>query len=345
MKKIFVNEIRKNSRVESIFLVKEKHMGVTKNGIPYLSLRLMDRSGDINARVWDQAEELDRLFVKNDFVEITGRSSIYQGGMQLTITGLWKCPEESVDLRDFLPSSSVPPEEMLQELQSMISYIRDEYLKKMLDLFVHDEEFMTKFSSAPAAKALHHVYLGGLLEHSLSVARLARMAADNYEGINRDLLVAAALLHDIGKVYELSYGKVFDYTDRGRLIGHITIGADMVDEKIAMIPGFPAELQLLLKHMILSHHGAYEYGSPKRPKTIEALVLYYMDDLDAKINGFQQALFQENEEMSQWTKYHKLFDRYLYKQTYRWSEDEGDTSSPAPFEDEDEPDQRPKPER
>jgi len=332
VKGIFVDEITKNNRVESIFLVKEKHMGVTKNGAPYLSLRLMDRTGDINARVWDEVKEYDVVFEKGDFIEVLGRSSIYQGGMQLTITSLKRCDEEKIALEDFLPASPFPIEEMLKELKSIIENIQDKYLKKLMELFFKDETFVKKFASAPAAKAMHHVYLGGVLEHSLSVARLARMVSENYDHINRELLICGAILHDIGKVDELSYQKVFNYTDMGRLIGHITIGAEMIEEKIRTIPGFPSDLRMILKHMILSHHGVYEYGSPKRPKTIEALVLYYLDDLDAKINGFQQVLSQEDGDRPNWSKYHKLFDRYLFKHTYGQKEraERGDSESEIP---------------
>jgi len=316
MKGIFISEINKNSNVEGVFLVKEKHMGVTKSGIPYLSLKLMDRTGDINARVWEDAEEYDRIFDKDDFIIAIGRSSIYQGGMQLTITDLKKCDEKDIDLEDFLPASPFLVEDMFNELKLIIDDVRDKYLRKLLKLFFEDDEFVKLFTRAPAAKALHHVYLGGLLEHSLSVARLARMVSDNYDNINRDLLLTGAILHDIGKVHEFSYRKVFDYTDIGRLIGHIIIGVEMIEEKIKKIEGFPSDLKLLLKHMILSHHGEYAYGSPKRPKTLEAFILYYLDDLDAKVNGFQQFIAKDSDRQSSWSGYHKLFDRYLFKQTY-----------------------------
>lgn len=316
MKGTLISEIVKNTQVQGVFLVKEKHMGVTKNGVPYLSLKLMDRSGEITARVWDEAEKHDRQFDRNDFIGVVSRSSIYQGGMQLTITEVKKYADNEVDLGDFLPGSFFSPDDMFAELMFIISGVRDKYLGDLLRLFFEDAAFVENFKIAPAAKAMHHVYLGGLLEHSLSVARLARMAADNYEDLNRDLLVTGAILHDIGKVHELCYRKVFDYTDEGRLLGHITIGVEMLEEKINKIDGFPEDLRMVLKHMILSHHGEYEYGSPKRPKTLEAVVLYYLDDLDAKVNGFQQFIARENGDESNWSKFHKLFERYLYKKPY-----------------------------
>jgi 3'-5' exoribonuclease len=320
VKRIFVKDITKNTRIEDTFLVKEKHMGVTKNGAPYLSLRLMDRTGDINGRIWDDANQHDRLFEKNDFIVVSGRSSIYQGGMQLTISDLKKCNEHDVAMEDFLPAAPRAVEDMLKELMLVIQEIRDDYLKKLLKLIFEDEELVRLFTLSPAAKSLHHVYLGGLLEHSLSVARLVRMASDNYENVNRDLLVTGALLHDIGKVHELSYRHVFDYTDSGRLIGHISIGVEMVEEKIRSIEGFPSDLELLLKHMLLSHHGEYMYGSPRRPKTLEAFILSHVDDLDAKVNGFQQFVQKDNDSESKWSPYHRLFDRYLFKQSYNSTE-------------------------
>ena len=205
---------------------------------------------------------------------------------------------------------------MLEELQLIMEDIKDKYLKELLRLLFAEEEFIRLFTTAPAAKALHHVYLGGLMEHSLSMARLARMVSDNYDNVNRDLLLTGAILHDLGKVYELSFQKTFSYTDEGRLLGHITIGVEMIEKKITAIPGFPSELRMLLKHMILSHHGEYLYGSPKRPKTIEALMLYYLDDLDAKVNGFQQVMSKNNDDQSNWSEFHKLFERFLFKKPY-----------------------------
>jgi len=333
VKGIFVSAINKNSHVEGIFLVKEKHMGITKGGIPYLSLKLMDRTGEINARVWEEAVHYDQIFGKDDFINVSGRSSIYQGGMQIAIADLKKCPEGDVDLQDFLPVAPFPREEMLEELQLIMADIKDKYLKELLRLFFAEEEFVRLFTTAPAAKALHHVYLGGLMEHSLSMARLARMASDNYDNVNRDLLLTGAILHDLGKVYELSFQRTFNYTDEGRLLGHITIGVEMIEKKINTIPGFPSELRMLLKHMILSHHGDYIYGSPKRPKTIEALMLYYLDDLDAKVNGFQQVMGKRGEDQSNWSEFHKLFERFLFKKTYTSIESPEETSPDDESED------------
>jgi 3'-5' exoribonuclease len=186
-------------------------------------------------------------------------------------------------------------------------------LGKLLESFFADEDFVKKFKLAPAAKAVHHVYLGGLLEHTLSVVQLILLVGPRYKGINQDLLVAGAILHDIGKISEISFDRSFDYTDPGRLLGHITLTVEMIDEKIRAIPEFPQDLSLLLKHIILSHHGEYAFGSPKRPKTLEALLLHQLDDLDAKINGFLAWIEREKDFPSRWTTYHKLFDRFILK--------------------------------
>ncbi len=223
MKGIFVSGIKKNSQVEGIFLVKEKHMGITKGGVPYLSLKLMDRTGEINARVWEDAVHYEQISTRMISSPSPAAHPCIRGDAD-SHWGSQKCPEGDVALHDFLPVAPFPRDEMFKELQLIIEDIKDKYLKELLRLFFDDQEFVRLFSTAPAAKALHHVYLGGLMEHSLSMARLARMASDNYDMVNRDLLLTGAILHDLGKVYELSFQRTFGYTDEGRLLGHITIG-------------------------------------------------------------------------------------------------------------------------
>ena len=315
MKKIFIEGIRENDRIEDIFLVKEKHMAVSKNGKPYLNLRLGDRTGDMSARVWDNAEYLSALFEKNDFVKVRSRTSRYENDLQLILFDLEKFPMEEVFIDDFLPKTDKNIERMFRDLVEISSDVKNIHLKQLLSLFFEDENFVRLFKIAPAAKGLHHVYLGGLLEHSFCVAKLILDVVKHYKDVNTDLLLTGGILHDIGKIHELSYDRSFDYTDEGRLLGHITIGVRMIEEKIADINDFPPELAMLLKHMILSHHGHYEFGSPKRPKTIEATILYYLDDMDAKIRGFQQFIEKERPKRSKWTGYHKLFERYLYIDT------------------------------
>jgi 3'-5' exoribonuclease len=323
LSKIFVSSIRDRDQVDSIFLVKDKIMAMAKNGKPYMTLRLMDKSGEIEGRVWDNVDTLTTQFDKDDFIAIRSKASVYLGKMQLIIAELVKVPDESVVLADFLPESQRCIDEMERELAELLETFTDPHLKSLMRSFIGDAEFMDLYRIAPAAKGMHHVYLGGLLEHSLSVARLVDAIVPLYTGLNRDLLVTGALLHDVGKVREMTYLRSFDYTDEGKLLGHITIGVEMLQERIAMLPGFPKELAMLLKHMLLSHHGQYEFGSPKRPKTVEATVLNYLDDLDSKINGIRTHINKETESQSRWTSYHRLYDRYFYKESYV-AEDETD---------------------
>lgn len=311
--KKFVADIKDRDQVDSIFLVKEKITAMAKNGKPYLTLRLMDKTGEVDAKIWDNIDKIATLFDKDDFLSIRSKASVYLGKMQLIISELNRIPEESVVLADFLPETDRSIKEMEEELFALVASIADPYLKSLLQSFFSDTELFTLYRVAPAAKGMHHVYLGGLLEHSLAVARLADQVVPLYSDLNRDLLIAGALLHDVGKVREMTYMRSFDYTDEGKLIGHITIGVEMLHEKIMAIAGFPLELSMLLKHMILSHHGQYEFGSPKRPKTIEATILNYLDDLDSKINGIRTHIRKETASESRWTAYHRLYDRYFYK--------------------------------
>ena len=313
MSKQFVSDIRDRDTVNAVFLVKDKILAMAKNGKPYMNLRLMDKSGDIEAKVWDNTELLDKQFDKDDFVSVRGKASVYMNKMQVVIAEISRVPEENVVLADFLPESPRGGAEMRQELTETIASLTNPHLKGLMEAFLADEPFLRLYCLAPAAKGMHHVYLGGLLEHSLSLVKLVKNIVPLYGGINEDLLIVGALLHDVGKIYEMSFERAFDYTDAGKLLGHITIGVELVDEKIRQVDGFPRELALLLKHMLLSHHGQYEYGSPKRPKTVEATILNYLDDLDSKINGIRAHIAKENASTSRWTAHHRLYDRYFFK--------------------------------
>lgn len=311
--KILISGIKENDKVESYFLVKDKNVAMAKNGKPYLNLKLMDRSGEIEGRVWDNAEEISGYFEKNDIVTVKGRGSLYQGKIQLSIVDVRKAAEGAASADDFLPRSAKEPDDMLLELKGIISSIKDPYLKILMDSFMNDKQFADLLKTAPAAKGMHHVYIGGLLEHTLSVARLVIELSRHYNGVNIDLLLSGSILHDMGKTRELSYKSAFDYTDEGRLLGHIIIGIQMLDEKIRGIDGFPEKTAMLLRHMIASHHGELEFGSPKRPKTLESLLLHNIEDMDAKINAYQSAITRDTSEDTNWTPYQKMFERYLYK--------------------------------
>lgn len=312
MPKQFIAELKDRDTIDSPFMVKEKTLAVAKNGKPYMNLKFMDKSGDVDGKLWERVDELDKVFQRGDFVHIRGTASLYMGKMQVVAKEIRQLPEDGVDLSDFMPVSPVPPEQMLAELHRVTGSLTDPYLSALMRLFTADTQFMSGYCKAPAAKGMHHVYLGGLLEHSLAVARLADAVVSLYPDLNRDLLVVGALLHDLGKVAELSYERAFEYTDEGRLIGHISIGMEMLQERIAQVPGFPRDLAMLLKHLLLSHHGQYEYGSPKRPKTLEATILHYLDDMDSKINGIRAHISRETAQGSRWTGHHRLYNLYFF---------------------------------
>jgi len=312
LKQIYVDQIGERDAVESVFLVRDCTQAMARNGKPYMTLKLMDRSGEIEARVWDRVDEFATMFGKDDFIHVSGRGNLYLGKMQLVVQNIYRVAEEDVDLADFLPVSQRPVAEMRKELDQLLASLDDGPICQLLRAFFDDADFFQRYSRAPAAKGMHHVYLGGLLEHSLAVAALACDLAQRYPRINRDLLIAGALLHDLGKTAELSYQRSFDYTDEGKLVGHLVMGVGMIDKRAAAITDFPAQTLMLIKHLILSHHGQYDFGSPKRPKILEAVVLNFIDDLDSKINGVLAHIDKESARSSDWTSYHRLYDRYFY---------------------------------
>ncbi len=306
--------LKEGDWVEEIFLVTSKQVSTAKNGVTYLSLKLADKTGEIDGRLWDNADEVSRKFEREDFVRIKGMASNYQGSMQIKMKTLERVDDSKVDVANFLESSPRNPEEMVKELQAFASAVTNGYLRQLMNAFLSDAAFMALFKRTPAAKTLHHNYIGGLLEHVVELVALSRDIAKHFPSIDMDLLTVGAFLHDIGKVRELAIRKSIEYTTEGRLLGHISLGYEMIVEKVRAIPGFPEELTLLLKHIMLSHHGEYEFGSPKRPKIQEAIVINYLDDLAAKINNFQATLKKENVAEGGWTGYSKMHDRYLYRQ-------------------------------
>jgi len=312
-KTIWAGSLEERQELETVFLVREKSLAVARNGKPYMILKLMDRSGEVEGRVWDRVEEFDREFERDDFVLVRGKASLYLNKMQLVVQQLRRLEDSDVEIGDFLPVSEIPPEQLRERLRERIAGLENQHLRQLMEAFQADAEFLDGFLRAPAAKSMHHVCLGGLLEHSLSVADLADKMAGHYPAVDRDLLIVGALLHDVGKVVELNYRRAFDYSDAGKLLGHIVMGVEMVEARVRQLPGFPGPLAMHLKHLLLSHHGQYDYGSPKRPKTLEAIVLNFIDDLDSKVNGYQTMLAREAHNDSNWTSYQRMYERYFYK--------------------------------
>ena len=313
MKSLYAADIRENQLVDAMFLVASKNHGVTKGGSSYLTLKLLDRSGEIEARVWDRADDLTRGFDKNDFVRVRGQATLFQGKIQIRVQDVIRVDESKVAAEDFLPKSANDPETMLAELQAILRAMKNPHLLALAEACFADQELMRLLKQAPGAKTIHHPYLSGLLEHTLSLLKLILKVVENYRGVDVDLLLIGGFLHDIGKVYEFTFDRALDYTDAGQLLGHLVMEVEMVSKKIDTIPEFPDELALLVKHMLVSHHGAYEFGSPKLPQTLEAVILHSLDDLDGKIQAIQN--MPEKEPGSKWTAFHRAYGRSFYRKT------------------------------
>ena len=299
--------LRDGDKVSDIYFCKQKNSLVTKAGKNYDSLILQDRSGTMDAKVWEPNSAGIDDFDAMDYVEIMGDVSSYNGQLQLSVKRARRVRPELINPEDFFPVSSKNNDEMYARLKELIAGVKNPYLNRMLNmLFVEDEEFADKFRRSSAAKSMHHGFVGGLLEHTVSVANLCEYLARTYEVLNHDLLITAALCHDIGKVRELSLFPENDYTDEGQLLGHMIIGCELTGAKMDRIEGFPAVLRNELHHCILAHHGEYEYGSPKKPALVEALALHFADNTDAKLEMFKEAL--DNSTETGWLGFNRIFD-------------------------------------
>lgn len=311
MKKQFVADLVPGDLVNDVFILSEKNMATKKDGNNYLNVNFSDKSGEIKGVVWDNVEQIAQSNHMGDVVYVEGNVSEYKGMMQLVVRNMETCSEEITDPEDFLPSTKRDIEEMFERLLMICDSFEKKYMKDLFNVLWKDQDFVIKFKKAPAAKKMHHAYIGGLLEHTLSMASLADKVAGHYRGIDRDLLMAGAILHDIGKIDEYTYRFQIDYSNKGRLLSHIAIGLEMLNEKLDGIDNFPDEQAMLLKHLIVSHHGAREFGSLEPPKTIEAVLLNYIDEIDAKVNGIRD--FMDKEDMGEnWTSYHRLLERHFY---------------------------------
>ncbi len=312
MKKKFITDIRAGDWVDDIFVLSEKILSQKKDGNNFLNITLSDKTGTIKGVVWDNVDQIAAGITSGDFAHVNGSVSEYRGTLQVVIKIMEPFPSDRIDPSDFLPQTSRDIEGMFERLVKRMNSITTDYLKALIDAFFKDKEFVNKFKTAPAAKKMHHAYIGGLLEHTLSMTSLADKIAGHYSGINRDLLLSGAILHDIGKVDEFEYQFKIDYSDKGRLLNHIVIGLKMVDEKLSEIKYFPEDQVLLLKHLIVSHHGTREFGSPEPPKTIEAVLLNYIDEIDSKVNAIRDFIASEDPDET-WTSYHRLLERHFYK--------------------------------
>ena len=318
MPRRFVQELADGEAIDEVYLVTEKQLRANRNGNLYIQVELRDRTGAISARLWNAGEGLFRTFDEGDFLHIKGKVQLFQGNLQMILSNLERIAADKVELPHFLPQTEQDVSKLLERLRGFLLRLGNPHLRALAECFLMDENFVRDFSTVPAGIRNHHAYLGGLLEHVVTLLDAADRIAPLYPELDRDLLMAGIFLHDVGKVRELSYGRVFSYTDEGQLIGHLIIGVEMLNEKAARVPDltgepFPTELLLRLKHMILSHHGTYEFGSPKLPMTPEAIALHHLDNLDAKVHTFVRDIQADANAQSAWTPFNQNLQRRLFK--------------------------------
>ena len=317
-----IRSLAPNQKVDDVYLLRECQLRTTKTGKYYLHVELGDKTGQIGARMWNATEALFKALDKAEFVRVAGRAEVYQDSLQLIINIVRAVSADEVTIEDFLPATTQDVDEMYAKLRELADSVGNAHLSQLLDSFLEDEDFSARFKKAPAAVSYHQPFLGGLLEHTLAVTEMADYVAERYPLLDRDLLITGTILHDIGKIEELSYVRAFDYTDRGRLIGHLIIAVEMIQDRVRQIEGFPQHLFDLLSHLVLSHHGEYEWGSPKLPMTAEAIALHHLDNLDAKVEASTRAIETDRLGEGNWTEYSRMFQRKFYRGPGSVQEDE-----------------------
>lgn len=312
MQKQFVKNLQDKDSISSVFLVTEKSMMTDKNGKAYLSLLLTDATGGINARLWEKAQEFASKFDVGDYVKVRGHVQLFQGRKQAILHEVFRADAELFNADDFIPQSNVPVDALWGELQDLMGHIQDPFIAKLTRAVLADQEISQLIKVAPAAKSIHHAYRGGLLEHVVSIAKMMKFFAGHYNFLNQDYLLFGALFHDLGKIWEISSEPGFQYTERGRLVGHMAMGCEIVDRFSADIADFPQTTKDLLKHVILGHHGKLEYGSPKEPAFLEAYFVAEIDHLDSQINSIFTFVRDEVDSGASWSRLHPKHNRYFY---------------------------------
>ena len=318
MTRHFLNQLGERENICEVFLLGEKQLRQNRNGNLYLQMRLADRTGAVNAMMWNAKESTGNDLENGDYVRVEGATQLFNGSLQIIVNNLSKVPADSVDEDDFIRVSRQLTDQLTDQLTQMLEQMQSDELRQLARCFLNDPKFMKKFTRAPAAIKNHHAYVGGLLEHVVGLMRLCSDVSQHYPPVDDDLLLMGAFLHDVGKIDELAYQRDLAYTDEGQLVGHVVMGVGVLQEKLRDYAAqhdqpFPQELGLRLQHMIVSHHGKYEFGSPKVPMTLEATMLHYLDDLDAKLNNFHQLMRDDANLTSQWTPYHANLGRKLFK--------------------------------
>lgn len=321
MKTHFIRELQPNQVVTSFFIVHNKEVRMKKSGEPYLCLTLSDRTGMLEAMMWDGVPEVMNTFDRDDFVKVKGLVQVFRNKPQMTVHKLRRLEDGDVDFADYFPHTEKNIDELWLQLRDAVAGIGNEHLRALVNAFLDDEEVAQRFRQAPAAKSLHHARIGGLLEHVVSLTRLCRFCAAHYDFVDLDLLITAAVLHDLGKIYELYYNRSFGYTTQGQLLGHMVIVLNMLQAKAAALPGFPAKLKTLVEHMILSHHGRHEFGSAKVPMFAEAVLFHYLDDLDSKLESVRTTIANDQGIEGDWTSFNPSLDRPLLKKERFLSEE------------------------
>ena len=326
MKSPYVKELEANKSYTTSFLVRSKEIREKKTGEPYLSLGLCDRTGEIEAKMWDNVADVMDTFERDDFVKVKGLIQVYHNRPQLTIHKMRRMEDSEVDFADYFPASTRDPQEMWRELRAILSGMTDPHLRALVEAVLGDAEIAQRYRKAPAAKQIHHAWLGGLVEHVLSLCQLCCFAAEHYR-VDLNLLLAGAVLHDVGKIYELSYDRSFGYTTEGQLLGHMVMGLRIISEKLRDLPDFPPRLRTLVEHMIVSHHGKYEFGSPKLPQFPEALLLHYLDDMDSKMECMRALLDQDRHIDGYFTGYNVPLERTVLKKAKYMSPADAETNA------------------
>ncbi|HVP48549.1 MAG TPA: HD domain-containing protein [Bryobacteraceae bacterium] len=312
MKSPYLKEIEANRTFTTSFLVRSKEIREKKTGEPYISLSLADRTGEIEAKMWDNVAEVMDTFNRDDFVKVKGIVQVYHNRPQITVHKMRRLGDSEVDFADYFPSSTRDTGEMWSQLCAIVGGMIDPHLRALSQAVLDDPEIAQRYQRVPAAKQIHHAWLGGLLEHVLSLCQLCRFAAEHYH-VDLDLLLTGAVLHDVGKIYELSYDRSFGYTTEGQLLGHMVMGLRIVADKLRDLPDFPPRLRTLVEHMIVSHHGKLEFGSPKLPQFPEALLLHYLDDMDSKMECMRTLIEQDRQIDGHFTGYNLSLERTVLK--------------------------------
>jgi len=333
----FVQDLKDKEPVSSPFLIKFSATAVGKNGKPYMNLIFQDKSGEVEARIWDEVSQHSGQAVRDAYVFVEGRCQLYQGRRQVVVSKLQILREDQIQPKDYIAESELDPETLYAKLLGYVDSMKDPFYKALAEAVLRDDpEIADRVKRAPAAKSMHHAYRTGLLEHVVSITGILDALSGHYgKYLDRDLLFLGGFFHDIGKIWELSYDRVTDYTMEGKLIGHLVMGVELIDRKIreleaqpGTLPGiFPEEKKLLVKHVILSHHGKYEYGSPKRPKCLEALIVHMIDDLDSKVNSIR-TFIEQDQTPGRWTALNRNYERFFFKPDWAF---EGEAGSDSAF--------------